>query len=241
MAPKTAQEKAAAKAAAQEKAAAKAAAAKAGGYWAPVGAPPLEQLFVPKPAVAPVGLLPPPGQQMAVKSAPPVPPVAAPALAGAAAEAEAGSNDVEAEANAAAEAPLLAAREDGAAAEPPSKKAKTELTQQQQQKDAITFFTRMAAGQFKRASTEQVAQAKIAVIEYNGCGPEAKVAFGTRFAETKKTKDFAWTRNFKESFTTESLQESSCLSKTLTRKACTCPALGEGEGVGVWGEGVEDG
>ena len=178
---------------------------------------------------------------MAVKSAPPVPPVAAPALAGAAAEAEAGSNDVEAEANAAAEAPLLAAREDGAAAEPPSKKAKTELTQQQQQKDAITFFTRMAAGQFKRASTEQVAQAKIAVIEYNGCGPEAKVAFGTRFAETKKTKDFAWTRNFKESFTTESLQESSCLSKTLTRKACTCPALGEGEGVGVWGEGVEDG
>ena len=113
------------------------------------------------------------------------------------------------------------------AEEPPAKKVKTD---KQLINDARSYFKRVSDGHFSKMSHQQKDEANCALKEFNSCNAAGKISFAQRFAETKKSKDFAWTRNFKETFMSTSTEKAKLHEKRLNRKACTCPHWGRGKG-----------
>ena len=100
---------------------------------------------------------------------------------------------------------------------PPAKKAPKDDAAKQLS-DCNTYFRRVAEGKKAKATTEEVEQAKEALKQYQSLDTKQQRAeFAARFAETKATKNFGWTRSFKESLTARDTDKETVKANMMTR------------------------
>ena len=104
--------------------------------------------------------------------------------------------------------------------EPPEKKFKYNKNEDQKnQSDCSTYFKRVAQGKMVRASPLDIEVAKNALREFTSLQPVQKTAFAAKFAETKKSKDFSWTRDYKETLTASDKETKTYKQNHYTRIA----------------------
>ena len=62
-----------------------------------------------------------------------------------------------------------------------------------------TWANRMSSGSYKKATEEEVDQAKAMLGTYRSLGKKQQEQFVTKFMETKQSKSFQWVKEYEES------------------------------------------
>ena len=103
-----------------------------------------------------------------------------------------------------------------AGGEPPCKKAKTNP-----KGDLVTFLSRVRNGKYATRSTDQDKQeAGATLLHYQALGKEQKTAFANAYQDNKDKKTFQWARDFLQTVSSTTEDESLSTCKYMTRSHC---------------------